>query len=409
MHQFIHIDTFGLSRQSTKKGAKSKRRTTARWTVDEIIAELTRKEGACDHVENPQPPVIVFGKDPEIVAAEIKRDVAAAKDPRGRKLRADAQVLLSGVASWPVRREDIDETGFQEYAVWEKLTVNALKERWGDRLQYCVRHCDEEFLHVHYGVSPELDPLTGRYSIEDLHPGMAARARARAEAIARGETPKRGKLEAAMRNGLREFQEDFYHRVSVRFGHSKDGPKRKRLTRAEWKAQQAIAQKTATMVAERDALKVRLEKISAESVNRERYEEAVRIARELQDLVEQERKRRDETERRNEYQRRQLAAEKERADRAEAEVSRLSQIIGRMKSWLKQAQSIIGRLIGGSEKLPSVCPQWLPEDVWEGVEETAKERWVEAEVEDYMSGVEIRQSSGFGKPRPAPVRRLKRP
>jgi len=405
MHQFIHIDTFGLSRQSTKKGAKSGRRTTARWTVDEIIAELTRKEGACDHVEKPAAPVIVFGKDPEVVAAEIKRDVAAAKDPRGRKLRADAQVLMSGVASWPVRRADVDDAGMIEYRGWEKATVDMLRARWGDRLQYVLRHSDEEFLHVHYGVTAELDRASGRYSIEDLHPGMAARAKARSEAIAKGETPKRGKLEAAMRNGLREFQEQFYHAVSVRFGHTKDGPKRRRLTRAEWKAQQAIAQKQANVISERDALRTQLaEAINANPSARDN-EALLTLARNLELRERDEREKRIRLEQREDFLRRRLAAESERADTAEKEVSRLSGIVRAMKSWLGQATGMIKRLLSGAEKIADRRPEWMPEDVWHDIARHQKEARVEAALEDQIGAIEIRESRGRGRTEPGIVKK----
>lgn len=408
MYQFFHIDNYGIERQRPKTtGRAGGKMRTPRWTIDDIVAELVRKEGSCDHVEKPLPPVLIFGENPEDIAAEIKKNAADAVDPRGHKLRKDAQLLISGVTSWPVRRVDIDNEGRLEYLAWEQEVLKNLESRWGSNLRYVIRHEDEEFLHVHFGVSAERG-ADGTYSIDNLHPGNAARARAREEAKAKGLEPKRAKLEKAYCDAMRQVQDEFFRDVSVKFGQTRDGPKRKRLTRGEWKAQKHQAQMTANIVAERDAMQHRLAEIRAQEMDIARYKEALRIANELSEMVEREREKRERIEHRDEIQRRQLAAEKERADRAEAEVSRLSQIISRMKVWLKQAQGIIGRLIGKPEKLPSGCPQWLPEDVWTGVEQTVKERWVESQVEDYMAGVEIRQSTGF-RAKPPPEKPAVRP
>ncbi|MBV1837164.1 hypothetical protein [Acetobacter estunensis] len=40
---------------------------------------------------------------------------------------------------------------------------------------------------------------------------------------------------------MRAWQDDFWSTVSCKYGHTRSGPKRERLTRAEWKARQEEA------------------------------------------------------------------------------------------------------------------------------------------------------------------------
>ncbi len=406
-NQFLHIDTFGLGRQNPKAGKTKKRRTTARWTIQEIIDELKRRDGACDHVAEPRPAVLIYGEDPDTVRAEIQRNAAAAKDPRGRKLRVDAQLLISGVASYPIPREDVVGPEMEIYEDWEKRTVGFLRGQFGANLRYCIRHEDESFLHLHFGVAGDLDPATGRYSIEDLHPGMAARARAREEAKAKGQEPKRGKLEAAMRDGLREFQDSYHHAVSRHFGHTRDGPKRKRLTRAEWKAQQAAARRDAVIAMEHEALGARVDQLTAAAkrrdVHAEEYQATVEMMTRLHEKLEAEQRARRKAEDDRRRQKQIAAQERARAEKAEAEVSRLQKITAQMKRWMSQATGIIGRLLGiGDTPISSKQPRWMPDNLWNALESIERERQLENAVGDVMAGLEIQNSGAMTRTRTRP-------
>ncbi|WP_316980432.1 hypothetical protein [Shumkonia mesophila] len=403
MYQFFHFETYALNKRNVAAKSKNGKKNAPRWTIDEIVAELTRKKGACDHVEKPEPPVLVYGENPECTVDEIKRCAAIAKDQGryDRGLRKDAQLLISGVASWPVRRADIDADGFAEYLRWEKATVEHLVARWGSNLKYVLRHSDEEFFHVHYGTTATFDPATKGYSIADLHPGIAARERAREEAAAKGEEPKRGKMEAAYRDAMRQVQDEYFDQVSTQFGLTRDGPKRERLTRAEWKAKQAMGQKVANIVSERDALRVQLDQAIAANPAARDNEALLTLARNLEIRERDEREKRIRLEQREDFLRRRLAGETERADTAEREVSRLSEIVRTMKSWVQQATGVIKRLLAGAEKIADRRPEWMPEDVWKDIARCQKEARVEAAVEAQAAAIEIRESRGNGRPSPA--------
>ena len=51
------------------------------------------------------------------------------------------------------------------------------------------------------------------------------------------------KLEA--KKAMQSYQDDYFSQVSVQCGHTRLGPRRQRLTRAEWKGQQEYAMKIA--------------------------------------------------------------------------------------------------------------------------------------------------------------------
>ena len=51
------------------------------------------------------------------------------------------------------------------------------------------------------------------------------------------------KLEA--KKAMQSYQDDYFSQVSVQCGHTRLGPRRQRLTRAEWKGQQEYAIKIA--------------------------------------------------------------------------------------------------------------------------------------------------------------------
>jgi hypothetical protein len=63
-YQFIHIEDYGIN--ISKKGVitereKYKKETKGR-SVSQIISEAKRDNGFCSHVENPEDPIILYGK-----------------------------------------------------------------------------------------------------------------------------------------------------------------------------------------------------------------------------------------------------------------------------------------------------------------------------------------------------------
>lgn len=229
--QWLHVETYAL-------GARRRRGEPLRWTVRQVIAEAYREVGACPHVASPQPPTILHG-DPTgaEVIAQCGAALDAARDTRGRRLRCDASVLMSVVASHPEPLASADAEARARMERWEKRVVAWVKDRWGQACAAILRHLDEGYWHLHaLIVAPVRD---ARLRMDEIHPGVAGREVAR-------ETRQGARLaRRAYRNGMRVMQDDFWREVSAPEGHDRVGPQRLRLTRAEWTARRAERERLA--------------------------------------------------------------------------------------------------------------------------------------------------------------------
>ena len=146
-----------------------------------------------------------------------------AKDAQGRKLRKDGLCALVGVASLPREMED----DFPQFA---EDTLAWLKEKYGDRLKSVVVHDDEAHPHLHFTVVPRIGER-----FDDIHDGYKASKQAKQEGR------KKGEQNLAYIEAMRAVQDDFSNRVAMGHGLTRIGPGRRRLTRAEWKAEKAQA------------------------------------------------------------------------------------------------------------------------------------------------------------------------
>lgn len=240
--QFIHLETY--ARKADRHG-----RNVA-WVLD----EAERKEAACPHVLNPQPPEVVHGM--ALAAVRNAHDDAVAahvvtlKNGRTRALRSDQKTLVTVVASHPATVDEVsgNPSIAAEVAAWEARTVAWLAGQYGDALLSVVRHTDEAHAHLHAYVLPS-DLRASR-----LHPGAEAK-RALVEAGPReGEDAKalnrRG--DAAYKGAFRDWQESYWQHVGLPSGLTRLGPARRRLTRAEWHAEQ-VACRAAKEAADRAA------------------------------------------------------------------------------------------------------------------------------------------------------------
>jgi len=231
--QFVHLESW------SRKGNASGRSTGF------IFAEARRDPGASVHVANPASPVVVYGVDVD----EVERRHDAAADmarttPKGgkpKRIRQDQQTLICVVASHyftveevrddPLKRRDLDR--------WESLTVEWLQAQYGDQLVSVVRHEDESHWHVHAYVLPSSPDMKA----SALHPGQQAKAEIMQAGPADSEDSKavnrRG--DRAYKAAMREWQNSYYTAVAAPCGLTRLGPQRRRLTRAEWKAEQLQA------------------------------------------------------------------------------------------------------------------------------------------------------------------------
>ena len=211
MFQFIRAEVYAR-RASTNPKSKSE------YSAADIIGEALRDEGHCPHVENPEPPRYLIGSEAETRAMleRINENASKYRDPVGRKMREDAAVLLAGVASFPrdaaVKDPDL-------YKKWETMTVDYLKNKYGDNLRAVVQHNDEEHPHIHFYVYSDTE-----VNAKMLHDGY-----------------KNGSSPAKYKAGTKAFQDEYFEQVASHCGLARTGPKRRRLSRAEWHAEQEMA------------------------------------------------------------------------------------------------------------------------------------------------------------------------
>lgn len=231
--QFIHMQ--GYSRKGDGKG----RNTSF------IFGEARRDPAACLHVEAPRPPVIVYGVD--IDRVEAMHDAAAAdartvpKGGKERRVRQDQHTLMTVVASHPLTMEEVatDPAKRQEVERWEAMTVDWLRDLYGEGLVSVVRHEDESRWHVHAYILPRDREMKAA----GLHPGLVAKAAIMAAGPREGEDSKamnkRG--DNAYKGAMRGWQDAYFDAVAVRCGLARIGPGLRRLSRQEWQVEKQQA------------------------------------------------------------------------------------------------------------------------------------------------------------------------
>ena len=273
MYQFVHIETFarvasrkerptkkkaGPSGAATSSAADPKgmdRYTTAdgvkrgdKGNVSDVIGEALRDDGNCRHVDEPQAPTFLIGDADTVraLAVEIDEKCERVKASKGRAVRKDAHVLLAGVASFPVSLQAAEP---ETYALWESLTLAWLQGKYGDNLRAVLRHDDETYPHLHFFVLSR-DPMA--YDAKALHDGYVA--------VAASGVPSMTKEGGAVYNdAMRDFQSDYYAKVGHPCGLHRDGPKRVRKTRQQYKREQRenrerVALDAAVLAAQADML-----------------------------------------------------------------------------------------------------------------------------------------------------------
>ena len=215
-YQFLHIE--GYARQGSQQGKGPRK-----WSAREIADEAMREPDACPHVEQPQPPKVLYGCTPAEAAELAGEWASAAKDAQGRKLRRDGLCLLAGVVSLPADRAE-------DWPRFKEATLAWLKQQYGPRLRSVVEHTDETHPHLHFYCVP----LPGE-RFEVLHPGRLAAAKKAQQGA------KKGAQNAAYKQAMVGWQDDFAAAVAANFGLARLGPGRRRLTRKAWQAEQAQA------------------------------------------------------------------------------------------------------------------------------------------------------------------------
>ena len=251
MFQFAHIESYSRTTPKTgKSGGHS---------VSSIVNEAIRETNSAPHVIDPQPPIYIYGKPLKALETACNDWADSIRDAAGHKTRKDALCMLAGVVSAPA--------GIEPEA-WEKLksdTLMWLKKKYGDRLQTVIEHADEANPHLHFYCVPLLGER-----FDQLHDGK------RAAAALKGE-PK-GKQNAAYRQAMRGWQDDFSEGVGIPNGMSRFGPRKRRMSREGWIQEQEQAKSIAASLTGSQELRAATEKEAA-NVIREAKREIAKIER----------------------------------------------------------------------------------------------------------------------------------
>nr|WP_319385611.1 hypothetical protein [uncultured Roseibium sp.] len=232
-YQFIHLEAY--SRKADSKGR----------SVDWVLAEARRDPEASLHVDTPAPPELLHGVSLDELAElhDELADVAMTtlKNGRVRKIRKDQKSLLTIVASYPTPLQELDgnQTERESLERWEKRTVDWLSSLYGDDLITVIRHTDERFPHLHAYILPKSDPELRALR---MHPGYEAKRKVMESKTDLDEKKALNQQgDRAYCESMRAWQDSYHKAVGVRSGLTRLGPKRRRLTREAWHAEQVQA------------------------------------------------------------------------------------------------------------------------------------------------------------------------
>lgn len=209
--QFMHVELYSREEPVKKTINKSKNlnhqsdvRTT---TVSGVLSEMKREEGFTSHLERVDAPQVLYGsidaleRSIERYEAEYK---TTDKNGKEKKLRKDACILLAGVVSL----DRADEEIWEEY---KKSSIEYLKNKYGENLKCVVEHTDETNPHFHFYVVGNQ-----KQDLNLLHDGKLAVSKLAKE-------DKKKLHQTAYTEAMIKFQDDFYTKVSNKFGLSRTG------------------------------------------------------------------------------------------------------------------------------------------------------------------------------------------
>lgn len=233
-YQFLRIELF------SRKG-KSGRGTSF------VFDEVERNPSASLHVPEPGEPIVVYGLDvPALRALHDDRAASAramTKAGKTRAIRSDQNTLAGVVLSYPVPITEYRESADvrRDFKRWQARSVAWLRDQYGDRLASVVRHEDEGYPHLHAYVLPDIADVEMRASA--LHPGFRSKSAVKDAGAQAGEDEKTlsKRADAAYKAAMRAWLDDYHTKVSQPCGLTRLGPGKRRLTRAEWKAEKSQA------------------------------------------------------------------------------------------------------------------------------------------------------------------------
>lgn len=229
---FAHKQTY-----SRKGNSKSR-------SVSDIADEAERLDGACPHVGNPQPPTILEGMRPSEVVALIEQRIAEQnkllrrlrKEQPERKealrgIRSDTHVMIGSVFSFPDPVEDMNEA---DYLRWRRDVIAFARDdavRNKAEVLSIVEHLDEAHPHVHVLAVPICADDNMRMDAKRCHEGHREQDRHKDHGWS-------GSPSRSYKQAMRSWQDRYHAAVGAKHGQARTGPRRRRLDRAAWKAEQ---------------------------------------------------------------------------------------------------------------------------------------------------------------------------
>jgi len=254
--QFAHIQTWSMKANAVGQ------------SIAQIIGEATRDPGFSTHVDAPKPPRLILG-DPLTFAADHAAHVAARStrvkmadgSERVRAIRSDRHTMASIVMSYPVPLAAIQtDADRQKLARWEQRNLDWLRDTYGDQLKVVMAHDDEAQPHLHAWLLPD-DPGADATA---LHPGKVSKKLAEAEAKVAG-LPAREAVKIgnrALKAAMTEWQNVYHEAVGAPEGLTRSGPKRRRLTREQWKAEKETASAHAAVIGRAEAARIEADRLA---------------------------------------------------------------------------------------------------------------------------------------------------
>jgi hypothetical protein len=248
-YQFIHYETYNAT-EATR-----------------IIGEGLRYPENSPHVHKPLPPELLYGAvdglAEEIVNRAKSKKVTVTQLTRSkvlktfeRPLREKEHVFLAGVVSYPREWSEQNPRLFEQA---KKKSIDELKRRYGSQLKAAIFHDDEEHPHLHFWVIP--DDL----NLSNVCPAIAAE-----KAVDVSKSKATAKHRKAVRfDALRTYQDEWAE-VMGQCGLARYGPKRRRLSSHEWKAEQAQLHAVAVNNVAMQDMKINLAGASAAMLSQSR-------------------------------------------------------------------------------------------------------------------------------------------
>lgn len=229
-YQFSRISTHSIKSSS---GSRS---------VRDVLLEAMRDPAHCPHVTKIREPILLHGMSPEELLVHHdklitnrKKEIRAnnkdlQKGDRLKNIRRDTHTLSSWVVSYPTPTEKMDHVERAIFKQWAQDVRDAVQQDARDRglsSLSAVIHIDESHPHIHFYAINEGDP---RLDSKMGHPGHVA---------AREATKNGQRATAAYREAMTHWQDKIWLETGAKHGHARLGPRKRRLTRGQWKEEQA--------------------------------------------------------------------------------------------------------------------------------------------------------------------------